>query len=240
MVDTVIKIIGVQNDTWPIVQDIWDLYNKKGIKTVFMSVGSSSTAYCDLEISEALGCPIHIYDTRLEIAQQWNETKDVLKNRKRPGSATAFTEKVDTKWVLPKNIHLYTDIPGFTNESVSFETCVREIVTAMKVSEERIDILKVSLPDGAEKKVIYALLNSPYRPSLLMVQWTVAPDTDLSTTLCAGHLQSSGYTLLEKHNNRFIYLFNNNCMYEICSWENNKVDNPMIAELTDAMKNITK
>jgi hypothetical protein len=227
------KIIGIHEDKWVIISELWDFYNKKGIKTVFMSVGASSTAYSELEISETLGCPIHIYDTRTETIQNWSEIKEILKNRKRPDSASPFTEEANVKWVLPKNIHLHNEIPGFTTDPVSFESCV----AAMKLAEERIDILKVSLPDGMEKKVVYALLNSPYRPSLIMVQWSVAPDTDLSTTLCAGHLQTSGYILLEKINNRFLYLFNNKCMYEICSWETNKLDNPMVSELTNINKN---
>ncbi len=83
--------------------------------------------------------------------------------------------------------------------------------------------------------MIYSLLDSPFRPGILLVEWSAMPDDDLQTTLCAGHLQNCGYTLLAKKLNRFFYIYNDRCMYEICSWETNKVENPMVAELSKVL-----
>jgi len=63
------------------------------------------------------------------------------------------------------------------------------------------------------------------------------PDSDLQTTICAGHLQNCGYTLMAKIGHNFLYMFNSDCIYEICSWESNKYDNPIVAELTNAYIN---
>ena len=54
---------------------------------------------------------------------------------------------------------------------------------------------------------------------------------DLSTTLAAGHLQNAGYQLLWKIDNKFLYYFNDNDMYQICSWEENYCQNPMFNEI---------
>ncbi len=242
-----VRLFGVGQDTWPCLENLWDFYNKKGIKTVFLSVGSTISAGADLEIAETLGCPVHILDSREETEKNWEEAKAILKNRKREETASAFTEKVETRWVLPKNIRYTKTMPSFCNGSISVEgasypvstwqSCVATAATSMALSEEqhRIDICKIALGEGLERNSIYSLMDSPFRPGLLLVEWTNMPDEDLQTTLCAGHLQTCGYSLLAKHRNRFFYMYNDRCMYEICSWETNKVENPMISELTKVL-----
>lgn len=249
-----LKSIGIQSDIWPMIDELWSFYSKKGIRTVFVQVGVSTNAAVELEISETLGCPVHIWDVREETTKVWDEVKLILKDRKRPESASPFTEGADKKWVLPKNVRLYTGIPSFSTgtlevqskqyPTVSFQSSVKQMVESMKLTEERIDIMRVCLGEGVERSVLYALIDSPYRPGLLLVQWTMPPDSNIQTTLCAGHLQNSGYTLLARQGNNFLYLFNNECVYETCSWETNEVINPMVAELVKSMippeKNVTE
>ena len=244
-----VNLIGIADDQWPMIDDLWAFYNKKGIKTVFLNIGASSTVSCELAIAETLGCPIHTWDVREEVSQGWEEVKTILKDKKRPASASSFTESSDTKWVLPKNVHLYNGIPNFADglievqskkyATVSVQSCVKQMIATMKLTDERIDIIKLTLGEGLEKGVLYALMNSPYRPGLLLVSWTEMPDTHLSTTLCAGHLQTCGYTMLAANGNHFLYVYNGNCGYEICSWETNETDNPMMAELIKSVKNVT-
>jgi hypothetical protein len=236
-----IKLIGLKEDTWPMIEDLWQYYAKKGIKTVFLNVGVSSAAYADLEIAETLGCPVHTWDPRDEVSQKWDEVKQILKSRKCPDSPSDFTEEAEKKWVLPKNIHVYPSIPGFTTGSLevhskqypttSLSSCVKQMINNMKVTEERIDILKVCLGEGMERGLLYALMDSPYRPGLILVDWSTMPDSDLNSTLCAGHLQNCGYSLLANKGTRFLYTFTGDCVYEICSWETNMVPNPMIYEI---------
>ena len=232
------KLVGLGEDKWPILENLWDFYNKKGVKTVFVSVGSTGNAVADLDIAETLGCPAHIWSSN---TANWDEVRQVLKDRKRSAEASAFTEAVDTKWVLPKNVRSYTGIPGFytakteTFSTVSIDDCVKQCVATMKLDgEQRIDILKIALGEGMERAVISAVLDTGYRPGLLMVKWSEMPDTHLFTTITAGHLQNCGYTLLEKNGDRFTYMFVDRCMYEICSWETNKVVNPLVHEIISA------
>jgi hypothetical protein len=225
-----VKLIGNDTEKWPMINELWDFYNKKGIKTVFFSVGNTSSAYVDLEVAETLGCPINLFGCSDETMQKWEEVKQILKSRKRPDTAALFSEGAETKWVLPKNIRFYPDVPSFN----TFQTAVQQVISSMNLTEERIDVLKVALGNGAEKAFVYALMDSPYRPGLLLVQWSLMPDTDLPTTLCAGHLQTCGYTLMANKEDKFLYHYNDRCMYEICSWETNKTENPMISEVVAA------
>lgn len=239
-----IKSIGLQNDNWPILDNLWNFYEKKGIKTVFFSVGSSERAFADLEIAETLGCPIHIFEVREDLIQGWNEVQQILKSRKSPDSPLPFSEKVDTKWVLPKNIRVQNVLPGAFSGTIeiasssypvqTWEKCIQTATATMNLQDQRIDILKISLGMGIEKNLLYSLLDTGFRPGMILVDWTETPDSNLFTTLCAGHLQNSGYTLLAKMGNRFVYFYNDRCIYELCSWEQNNVDNPLVAEIVKA------
>lgn len=239
------KLVGFGEDKWIILDNLWDFYSKKGVKTVFVSVGSTGNAVADLDIAETLGCPAHIWNFNETHTAKWDEVRQVLKDRKRPADASPFTEGVDTKWVLPKNVRSYTGIPGFysakteTFSTVSVDDCVKQCVATMKLDgEQRIDILKIALVEGMERAVLSAVLDTGYRPGLIMVKWSDMPDSHLFTTLTAGHLQNCGYTLLDTNGDCFTYMFIDRCMYEICSWETNKSVNPLVHEIiTAAQKN---
>jgi hypothetical protein len=219
-----IILLGGEGDKWPMLDSLWDFYNQKGVKTVFVSVGTGRTALIDLELAETLGCAVHLWGS----TASWDEVRTILKDRKLPEGASDFAKGAETKWVLPKNVRSYAGTPGIT---VSFDDCVHQTVESMKLTEPRIDILKISLTGGAERKLIYALVDTPYRPGLILVDWSEMPDAHLFTTLVAGHLQNCGYCLVASHGSHFLYMFNDKCMYEYCSWETNKVPNPLVTEI---------
>lgn len=229
------NIVGTTNDAWPMIDGLWDFYSDKSVKTVFISVGSGQSALADIHIAETLGCPVHIWDlSGSPSTPLWNEVRAILKERKRPETASDFTEGVDAKWVLPKNVRSYVGIPSFSTipgVHVSFNDCVQRCIDSMKLTEPRIDLLKITLANGAERHVLLALLDTSYRPGLILVQWSEMPDNHLFTTLTAGHLQNCGYALLAKRDNHFLYVYNDKCMYEYCSWETNKVPNPLVNEI---------
>jgi hypothetical protein len=72
------------------------------------------------------------------------------------------------------------------------------------------------------------MLSAGFRPGIVIVNWSGRPDVDLSTTLAAGHLQNSGYRLMSKIDNKFVYYFTDQDMYQICSWEDSTCTNPML------------
>jgi len=237
MSDTIIRI--GKEDAWPMYSSLWDFYKVKGKNTVFFSVGSGLSALAEADLLETLGCSVHIWDPRPENHLKWKEVIEILTTRKRPDSATPFSKGIDEKWILPKRICLHPELPAsftgsglFQGSSCSFQdltSCVDEVCKTMDVPS-RIDLLKIQL-SGAEREILFTLLNSPYRPGLILVEWSIMPDADLLTTCCAGHLTQCGYVLIGKEGSHFLYLYKGDSAYEICSWEQTKYDNPLTAEI---------
>lgn len=231
----------------PIIEKLWDFYSSKGNKTVFLNVGTSSSPLAELEIAESLGCPLHIVEPVQENRELWNKVLEILKSRKNTEETTCdFTTNVSSKWVLAKNLHLYSALPFFYDglvkindqmvETVLFKQFVNNICNKMNISEEnsRIDFINLQINSVFERYFLYAMIDSGFYPGLVLVSYNLKPDSDLSTTQVAAHLQNVGYTLLAKEENKFLYLYNNDNIYEIASFENTNVKNPLISEILKA------
>lgn len=239
------------SDPFPILDRIWDMYSAKGIRTVFLTVGTSKSALPDLEIAEGLGCPINVVTLNDAEKALWSEVGSILKERKREDSASPFSLGAETKWILPKNLRMQEAVPWWENGTIDISGCVsrtqsvrdamQSIATTMKLKDNanRIDILKIdtaaSAP-GFEKGLLGAVLSAGYRPSIILVRWSQMPDVDLSTTLAAGHLQNSGYSLLGKLDNKFLYYYTDEDLYQFCSWEGIVAINPIVTEIVNAAK----
>lgn len=247
-----VKNIG---DDFPMLDRFFDFFAGKGIRTVFMSIGNSATAAADLEIAEGLGCPIHTVPLNPSEKSQWEEISAILKARKREDTASAFSLGADTKWVLPKNIRIQSEVPWWCNgqidisgEAVKTKPAVEllaAICAPMKIKDAvtRLDILKIdtrlSAP-GLEKAILAAILDAGIRPSLVLVNWSDRPDVVLSATLAAGHLQNSGYRLIGKEGHKFLYYFTDHDMYQLCSWEDMTKYNPLLHEIVSSAKSSQK
>jgi hypothetical protein len=235
---------------WPMIARAWETFAGKGIRTVFLSIGSSSSVGADLDIAESLGCPIHYFPLNDTEAAQWEEVGRILKDRKREGDNVkfAFSEGSEKKWILPKNVRRLAALPWWTSgrldlsgtsfPSQSIGELLEPVCTAMKIKDvaSRVDILKIdttAVASGLEKAVVGAFLSAGYRPALMLINWSARPDDDLSTTLAAGHLTNSGYRLMAKIGTKFLYMFDDSDMYQICSWEVLRA-NPMAEELVRA------
>lgn len=222
-----------------ILDKLWEFYSQKGIKTVFVSVGTSTSPLAELEIGEILGCPIHVIEPSESKRELWNTVSEILKLRKRTDATNSFTEEVENKWVLPKNVRLSNKLPFFFNgsvelsgnvfETVEWNTYVEDICKNMNIPA-RIDILNVQL-ESLEESILYSFTNTCFRPGLIMVSYTNTPDTNLLITQAAGHLQNIGYQLIGKHENKFLYLYNDKNVYEYASYENKTVENPLLFEI---------
>jgi hypothetical protein len=182
--------------------------------------------------------------------EQWAEVSAVLKERKRGEDAKSpFSVGAETKWILPKNVRAQPALPWWVTGSVSLSgfdvktqpvgDLMDSICTTMKLKDnaKRIDILKldtVQSAPGLERAVLGAILNAGYRPATILVNWSERPDVDLATTLAAGHLQNSGYRLMSKLDNKFLYLFMDSDVYQICSWEDINYMNPLVQEIVSS------
>ena len=252
----IVRVGEKSADPFPMLDRVWDIYSGKGIRTVFLSVGASASVLPDLEICESLGCPLNVVSLNESETAGWAEVSTILKDRKREASASAFSEGAETKWILPKNIRVQPALPWWENGTVDLSggnslrtqnvgDLVKSICVAMKLKDagSRLDILKVdtttSCP-GLERSLVGAILSAGFRPSVLLVRWSQMPDVDLSTTIAAGHLQNCGYSLIEKVDNKFLYYFTDEDMYQICSWEGLGLTNPITTEIVRAARNPTQ
>jgi len=238
-------LIGNLSDRFPMIENVWDFFSSKGSKTIFISVGSSASPLPELDLSEMLGCPIHVFDTNSSRNAVWEETKELLKSRKAKDDTSLFAKEALKKWVLPRNINVDGTLPFIYegelvigNEKI-VTSSLREKVEAISENlgfpkaEAHIDLLKI---DMAEKEdlVLSAVLKARFRPSLLIVRWSHMPDEDMNTMLTAAHLQTLGYRLLAKEGSKFLYYYTDINYYESCSWQVVASTNPLIAELTNA------
>jgi hypothetical protein len=250
----VIVQIGAQSSSpFPMIDRIWDILGKKGIRTVFVSIGNSSSSAADLELAESMGCPIHVVPLSKAGRTAWEEVTACLQAKKRESenAAHSFSEGSERKWVLPKNVRIQDALPSWADGHIQtgeyslatapVQAWVEKACAAMKVTEEggRMDCLKIDAVaewPGLERSVLAAVLDAGYRPGIILVNWSSAPDVDLRSTLAAGHLQNAGYRLLGKEDTRFLYYFSDTDLYQLCSWEDTHSPNPLLSELVRQLR----
>jgi len=233
-------------DPFPCIDNLPFFYSKKNMKTVFVSLGCSKSALVDLEIAEPLGCPIFV--TPVGSSEEWAELARVLKAHKRlpENSKYQFTEQTESKWVLSKNLRFQEALPWWTTGEIdlsgekiktqNFLSWTESICDSMKITDTRIDFIKVDLPSELERGVLMSMVDAGIRPSFIMVKWNKNPNTDVSTSLTAGHLQNCGYHLIGKYQNNFVYYYTDNDLYMTCNWDRTDVENPIIKTIIDRVK----
>lgn len=252
-----ISTLGVGSSSpFPILSRVWDTFASKGIRTIFLTIGNSSSSAADLELAESIGCPIHICPLSLQEGEAWKEIQTILKERKREGEFAAhpFTVGAETKWILPKNIRIQDAIPwwgegtiqmtsGYECKTIDAFPMIQSLCEAMKLKDGavRLDILKIdtsSQSAGLERAILPSILSAGFRPTFILVHWNGRPDVELSYTLAAGHLQNCGYKLMAMEGDNFLYYFTDNDLYQLCSWEETKVANPLLDEIARSAKGL--
>ena len=143
-----------------------------------------------------------------------------------------FAKIAAKKWLLPTNLLLYPTIPHFQTTEENLKTTVESLCQGLP--EARIDILKMNI-SGTTIPTLYAMLHYGYRPGLICLTWNTPPDATVENTLLAGHLQMTGYGLVECVGNNYLYLFHDKNMYEVCSWQSNVNENPLIAKIIETV-----
>lgn len=238
---------------FPMLENVWNIFSTKGIRTVYLTIGASASSAADLELAESIGCPLHVVPLNATEKEAWEEVHGILKERKRD-EATAkhsFSVGAEARWILPKNLRLLSALPWWSKglldtSGVQVQTgAVADVIegacATMKLKDgaNRIDILKLDTTGsaaGLERGILQSILDAGYRPALILVNWSRMPDTDMPTTLSAGHLQNCGYTLLHKVDSKFLYIYTDKDMYQICSWESTESPNPMIQEVLETAR----
>lgn len=220
-----VKLFTTEDGEIPFLKDVWGFFSSKGVKTMFVSVNPNKSYRLDLEICENLGCPIHILTNSESIEEKWSIITRTLKARKIDEADKEHTwlDGIQKKWILPKNL-LVKRTP------FDWTTLVSELQSQ---TENRMDILKIESNSNEERILLYSMMDSGYRPGILLVKYSEDPDAAVPSMLLAGHLQMSGYRLLETKDNWFCYLYTDICFYDSCSWRNTTVQNPLIKYIVE-------
>ena len=215
-----LKEITTLDGAVPFLKDIWNFFNTKGMKTVYISLNAFNSFAVDLEVTENLGCPLHLLFDTTEIEDRWKTLQQTLKERKIADEHKHldWLEPVKKRWILARN--LKTSRVEYSWQTVKAYCKENQL--------EQIDFLKMEGINENEKMILYSLFDAGYRPSLLLIRWSADPDASVPSMLAAGHLQNVGYRLLSEQNGYFLYLFTDVCMYDTCSWRDTKTQNPMI------------
>ena len=249
-----LTMLGASSSSpFPMIDRVWEIFSSKGIRTSFLTIGASSSSAPDLDIAEALGCPIHAVPLTEEEGAKWQQVGSILKERKREetNSTFPFSDGAQAKWILPKNLRIQKALPWWAEGTVSVggqalptrpvTEVVKEYCDALKLKDgvARIDILKIDTTEsapGLEKAILGAILSAGFRPTIVLVNWSKRPDVDLATTVAAGSFQNCGYRLMASEGTKFLYYYTDDDMYQICSWENTKCANPLMDELVRATR----
>jgi hypothetical protein len=228
LIDASLRTIKTQAGEVPFLKDLWNFFSAKGVKTSFITINSELSFEVDLEVCEGLGCPIQIFTNRESVEAKWDVIAKTLKNRKiaDEDADKEWLKGIEKKWILPKNIIV---------KPTKFEwTTLKEILQSLSTS--RIDILKIESNDESERMLLYSLIESGARPGIILVQYTCDPDSNVPAMLAAGHLQNTGYRLMSNKDNWFLYMFNDLCLYDSCSWRGTKVNNPLVQYIGDQFR----
>lgn len=226
------KLIQTSDGPIPFLKDLWSFFSLKGVKTSFFSVNPENSFELDLLISEGLGCPIHILTNKESVEHKWAIISKTLKARaiQEEDKELTWLKGVEKKWILPKNIQIHPD-------KLTWSTWFDQI---HNISENRIDICKIEGNLEDERVLLYSLLESGFRPGVLVVRYSEDPDANVPSMLIAGHLQMSGYKLVDCMNNWFFYTYDDICFYDACSWRTTfretKVANPLVKYFVDSVQ----
>ena len=74
-----LKEITTLDGAVPFLKDIWNFFNTKGMKTVVVSLNSLDSFNIDLELTESLGCPIHLLLDNHDCENRWAILQKTLK-----------------------------------------------------------------------------------------------------------------------------------------------------------------
>jgi hypothetical protein len=187
---------------------------------------------CPYSLAENTSFPLESHMT------EFQRTKDVLKQRMRyPGvQESPILTQVAKTWVLSTKLHLGPDAMKFLDPScTSIHTCLQPIFTSLNM-EPILNVVKIEVGDGHERQILYKLLDSVFRPSLLLVKWSYDLDNHIPTAHCAGHIVNSGYSLIYTSEQYALYMFTEETLYDICSMKILGIKNPFIASILESIQ----
>ncbi len=233
--DQVVLVRGM-----PILKDALSFFQYKQESRLFLTITDSIQAWQnDLILAERFFadmfvCPFQIDPSSQDAAHL--TTADILKQRmKYPGvNDQPDLLQIAKTWVLPSKLHKGPDASLFLepNEK-AINNALEPVFTQIKMTESQVvHILKIEVGNGVERQFVYKILDSGFRPSIMLVKWSHDMDDHTATANCAGHLMNSGYSLFANENGYALYVFTEQTLYDICSMKTVGVSNPFISAIT--------
>jgi hypothetical protein len=173
------------------------------------------------------GCKITVFDARQNAQEKFDKYFSILKSHTADATASDWEKDLSQRWILTKNLTFSKEIPFTYSGSIDISGTTTQL---QKFNYERVDLCKIDYNEF-NTSIVYSLLNAGYRPGLILINWANHPDQYSDSMLCAGHLQNSGYALISTEGNWFLYMFNDQNLYETCSWARSDVTNPLMEEI---------
>jgi len=233
----------------PILKEPLAFFEYKQDDRIFLTITDSPQVWRDdLCITEAFFanmviCPFQNVEQHDHQAIL-SETYDILKLRmKYPGvKENPVWEQLAKTWVLPTKITLGPDTSCFERSSSenSVRTALQPMFDRLTPGETKLQFVKIELPNGAERSIIFKILDECFRPSLFLIKWSNDLDEHIPTASCAAYLQGVGYCLLALEHGYAFYMFKNDPLFDICSFKTVGLTNPILASLLNSVSNQIK
>lgn len=179
--------------------------------------------------AENLGCVVNIFDSREGKGEYVKGIQKRLQTRTSEEGDTEELKAITKKWIK-ENQFVFSDTLPFSYTGTLDISGDKVKCISMKENEiSKLDILKLDYEEFNDS-ILYSILTKGYRPGLIYIRWYNHPDTNVPAMIAAGNLQTCGYRLIGSISNWFLYIFMDDCMYEITSWNRTDCNNPMFEE----------
>jgi hypothetical protein len=232
-------LMCVKNRILP--KDVTRFFQYGNETRVCVSIASDPSVWRDdLCIAERLFSDMIIIPAHGDIETHttaYNKVKTILKERLKYPNIKENPEDLEVAktWVLPTKLHMGPNISTFY---APLENPVQKAfapIFSQLQMEPKIHYLKVEVANGFERSLMYTLLDSGFRPGLLLIKWSKDIDEDTATAYCAGHLQSAGYSLISLQNGYALYFYSDQPLYDICSFKTIGLKNPILQSILGSM-----
>lgn len=209
----------------PVVNSLFDFFAPRTKNITVWSLGFRNGVF-EANIAETTGATIQVFDCDEKSKENYQIFARVMNEHETQEGDPAWAQPLCNHWIIPDSTTFRSYLPSSFTGTLHSEDIN---VTLQEVNPDRVDICKIDC-GSYTTTYLYDFLNRGYRPGLLWVNWSAHPDESSQTMAAAGHVQTLGYRLLKSVGNYFVYMYVDQCMYEVCSWNTPEVVNPMLEE----------
>lgn len=203
----------------------------------FLSITDSDDLLNDIQIAEKMFATLFVSSAEPDLNTKVDVIRNVLKQRLRYPDINDQPDllKLAKVWILPSKVQL-------TNPPSAFLSSFKESIETnqKEYNFDSLSCVKFELKDGAERMMIYKMIDDGFRPSLVIVKWSKDLDEDYATAYCAGHLVNSGYVLVDSKNGYSLYFYSKFCLYDTVSMKEICYGNPFVTSFHEETEELLK